>query len=61
MVVAIVILSALVAGLIVSVWLIARDLKALHKEHRSLADAQMAAGGMSAGGMIAMGGNITHT
>jgi hypothetical protein len=60
MVVTIVILTALLIGAAASVWLVARDMRRLHRGHRTLADAQMSASGVSPGAMIAIGNNVTH-
>ena len=61
MLITVVVLSALAVVAIVSIALVTRDMRRLHRSGKSLADKPGNAGGVSAAGMTAIGGNITHT
>jgi hypothetical protein len=60
MVVGILIVSVLLLALVVSVGLVVRDMRRLHRAGKSLADAPNDAAGVSPAGMVFVGTNLTH-
>ena len=61
MIVGIVIASVLLVAVLVSVWLVGRDLRRLHRTGRSITEAPSDAAGVSAAGLTAIGNNMTHS
>jgi hypothetical protein len=60
MAITIIVLSALALVAIISIVLVARDMRRLHRSGKSLTEQPVDAAGVSPAAMTGFGGNVTH-